>query len=30
MVVENRYRVTWRGSDHPGAPGEDLVLLRAA
>jgi hypothetical protein len=29
-IEQNRYRVTWRGTDHPGAPGEDLALLRAA
>lgn len=29
-IEQNRYRVTWRGTDHPGAPAEDLALLRAA
>lgn len=29
-IEQNRYRVTWRGTDHPNAPGEDMALLRAA
>lgn len=29
-IEQNRYRITWRGTDHPGAPAEDLALLRAA
>jgi hypothetical protein len=29
-IETNRYRVVYRGTDHPGAPAEDLALLRAA
>jgi hypothetical protein len=29
-IETNRYRVVYRGTDHPGAPAEDLALLHAA
>lgn len=29
-IEQNRYRITWRGTNHPAAPAEDLALLRAA
>ena len=29
-IEQDRYRVTYRGTNRPGAPAEDLALLRAA